>query len=247
MGPDSRSRPSVLWMKSIPVQVGGPGLTSGQSPTYYEHNNGLTGIIEPRASPRSIALLYPLCRFMTPRDGEEDSSRIAWPGPRGHVFPARLNEEKKSGGEKTTAPSLLFLSSLRVAFSHVVVVVELSRYRFRISELRCEGKLERIHFFFSFRSRTKRRFQRRSRISIIMREALSSSLSSRALLPFIPPRVTGRERKRACVSRASSSRDISNAVATSTDPPLGSNPVYRRDRIEEDRVFGNLTRSIHGC
>lgn len=52
------------------------------------------------------------------------------------------------GGEKTTAPSLLFLSSLRVAFSHVVVVVELSRYRFRISELRCEGKLERIHFFF---------------------------------------------------------------------------------------------------
>lgn len=64
------------------------------------------------------------------------------------MFPARLNEEKKSGGEKTTAPSLLFLSSLRVAFSHVVVVVELSRYRFRISELRCEGKLERIHFFF---------------------------------------------------------------------------------------------------
>ena len=102
-------------------------------------------------------------------------------------------------------------------------------------------------FFFSFRSRTKRRFQRRSRISIIMREALSSSLSSRALLPFIPPHVTGRERKRACVSRASSTRDISNAVATPTDPPLGSNPVYRRDRIEEDRVFGNLTRSIHGC
>lgn len=111
------------------------------------------------------------------------------------MFPARLNEEKKSGGEKTTAPSLLFLSSLRVAFSHVVVVVELSRYRFRISELRCEGKLERIHFFFSFRSRTKRRFQRRSRISIIMREALSSSLSSRALLPFIP-RVSREEKEK---------------------------------------------------
>lgn len=114
------------------------------------------------------------------------------------MFPARLNEEKKSGGEKTTAPSLLFLSSLRVAFSHVVVVVELSRYRFRISELRCEGKLERIHFFFSFRSRTKRRFQRRSRISIIMREALSSSLSSRALLPFISC-VSWRERKKKSV------------------------------------------------
>lgn len=111
------------------------------------------------------------------------------------MFPARLNEEKKSGGEKTTAPSLLFLSSLRVAFSHVVVVVELSRYRFRISELRCEGKLERIHFFFSFRSRTKRRFQRRSRISIIMREALSSSLSSRALLPFIPRVSRGEKEK----------------------------------------------------
>lgn len=162
------------------------------------------------------------------------------------MFPARLNEEKKSGGEKTTAPSLLFLSSLRVAFSHVVVVVELSRYRFRISELRCEGKLERIHFFFSFRSRTKRRFQRRSRISIIMREALSSSLSSRALLPFISC-VSWRERKKKSVrfTSVSSTRDISNAVAT--PQILLSNPIYRRNRIEEDRVFGNLTRSIHGC
>lgn len=163
------------------------------------------------------------------------------------MFPARLNEEKKSGGEKTTAPSLLFLSSLRVAFSHVVVVVELSRYRFRISELRCEGKLERIHFFFF--------------VSISNETSIPTSIENlyhhtRGFIfeplepsppPFHPPRVTGRERKRACVSRASSTRDISNAVATPTDPPLGSNPVYRRDRIEEDRVFGNLTRSIHGC
>lgn len=74
MGLDSRSRPSVLWMKSIPVRVEGPALTSGQSPTYYEYNNGLTGIIEHLRSSRSIALLYPLCWFMTPCDGEEDSS-----------------------------------------------------------------------------------------------------------------------------------------------------------------------------
>lgn len=53
-------------------------------------------------------------------------------------------------------------------------------------------------FFFSFRSRTKRRFQRRSRISIIIREALSSSLSSRALLPFISC-VSWRERKKKSV------------------------------------------------
>lgn len=84
------------------------------------------------------------------------------------MFPARLNEEKKSGGEKTTAPSLLFLSSLRVAFSHVVVVVELSRYRFRISELRCEGKFERIHFFF-FRFDLERNVD-----SNVDRESLSS-------------------------------------------------------------------------
>lgn len=50
-------------------------------------------------------------------------------------------------------------------------------------------------FFFSFRSRTKRRFQRRSRISIIIREALSSSLSSRALLPFIPRVSRGEKEK----------------------------------------------------
>lgn len=164
------------------------------------------------------------------------------------MFPARLNEEKKSGGEKTTAPSLLFLSSLRVAFSHVVVVVELSRYRFRISELRCEGKFERIHFFF-FRFDLERNVD-----SNVDRESLSSCArlylrASRAEPSSLSsPACHGeRERKRACVSRASSTRDISNAVATPTDPPLGSNPVYRRDGIEEDRVFGNLTRSIHGC
>lgn len=183
-------------MKSIPVQVGGPGLTSGQSPTYYEHNNGLTGIIEPRASPRSIALLYPLCRFMTPRETEKKILPVSLDLDPGDTCSLRDSMRRKNrGGEKTTAPSLLFLSSLRVAFSHVVVVVELSRYRFRISELRCEGKFERIHFFFSFRSRTKRRFQRRSRISIIIREALSSSLSSRALHPFIPRVSRGEKEK----------------------------------------------------
>lgn len=87
-------------MKSIPVQVGGPGLTSGQSPTYYEHNNGLTGIIEPRASPRSIALLYPLCRFMTPRETEKKILPVSLDLDPGDTCSLRDSMRRKNRGER---------------------------------------------------------------------------------------------------------------------------------------------------
>lgn len=133
-------------MKSIPVRVEGPALTSGQSPTYYEYNNGLTGIIEHLRSSRSIALLYPLCWFMTPCDGEEDSSGTRVPSMR----------------EKIGIVAFLFLSSLRGAFSHEPSSsYRESRYRFRISERRCKAR--GIHVFLNERNVDA---NGRSRISI---------------------------------------------------------------------------------
>lgn len=235
-------------MKSIPVQVGGPGLTSGQSPTYYEHNNGLTGIIEPRASPRSIALLYPLCRFMTPRETEKKILPVSLDLDPGDTCSLRDSMRRKNRGERRQP--LPLSSFFPLCVSRSPTSSSSSSYRAIDFVLASSGARENSResiFFFRFDLE-------RNVDSNVDRESLSSCArlylrASRAEPSSLSsPACHGeRERKRACVSRASSTRDISNAVATPTDPPLGSNPVYRRDRIEEDRVFGNLTRSIHGC
>lgn len=230
MGLDSRSRPSVLWMKSIPVRVEGPALTSGQSPTYYEYNNGLTGIIEHLRSSRSIALLYPLCWFMTPCDGEEDSS--------GTRVPCATQWGKKS-------------ESLPFSFFPPCVARSPTSPRRAIGSraidfvLASAGARREGSTFFSTSETSMPTVDRESlsraretRLYLGTREPLEPSpLSS----PFAS--VTGRERKRA--GRAPSTRNISTRgenvrIFLSFESYI--------EGIEEDRSIcasGNLTRSIH--
>lgn len=135
-------------MKSIPVQVEGPALTSGQSPTYYEYNNGLTGIIEPRASPasRSIALLHPLCRFMTPCDGEEDSLPVSLDLDPGDTCSLGDSTRKKSAAPNSALFSLSFLSACRVlprAIGSRAIDFVLAQVQVREGKFACE----KTHFF----------------------------------------------------------------------------------------------------
>lgn len=167
------------------------------------------------------------------------SSRIAWPGPRGHVFSGRFNEEKIGRSELGFVLSFFPLRVSRSPTSY-----RESRYRFRISAGAGErGKIRlRENALFS-------PFSVERNVDVAVdRESPSrfTKLYLRASRALFHP-----------LSRVSRGENIStrgeNIVRS--DFPL-VRILYRMDiaRIQEDRsiqfdtyicIFGNLTPSIH--